>query len=75
MPKCPKCGEEIDYLKHCQSGREIEYIEEAYHHVKIVDQEFIDDGKVNDYECPKCNKVLFTDEVEAIAFLEGGTIK
>jgi len=72
MPKCPECGEEIDYLKHYQSG-------EAYYHIKIVDKEiqyleqpFIDDGKVNCYECPKCNKTLFTDEVDAIAFLEGG---
>ena len=34
--------------------------------------EFIGDGNVNDYECQICQKILFTNEEEAISFLRGG---
>ena len=67
MSKCPKCGEEIDYLNNWESG-EMEYRlrpDGAYEGM-----EFCSDNKSNDFECPECSEVLFTDEKKAIAFLK-----
>lgn len=68
MTKCPECGNEIGYLKNYVSGEKIflfypdgEYSEDGY----------VDDEKTNDYECPECQKTLFTDEQEALDFLRG----
>ena len=72
MVICPKCKKEIDSLNNFQSG-------EAHYHLWIngnsphyEEKEFQPDNKVNDYECPECSEVLFTDEDKAIAFLKGG---
>jgi len=68
MPKCPRCGEEIDYLRNWQSG-ETEY--RLFSNGTYEGEDFVEDNKVNDYECPECSEVLFTDEEKAIAFLKG----
>lgn len=65
MVKCPNCEEEIEVLIHFQSG-EKRY---TYTGKEYFDDFFIEDNKTNDYECPECNKVLFTDEREAKKFL------
>ena len=71
MPKCPNCGAEIDHLINWSEAEE-KYIfrvsEEGEPDYEYVDS--IPKGK-NDYECPKCNTVLFRDEEEAVKFLRG----
>jgi len=75
MPKCPKCGKEIDYL------RDFSPVWQEY---KLTidkngdaDYEFVDNTTSMDfgdiYECPECGEVLFTDEEEAVKFLRGKT--
>lgn len=69
MPKCPECKKEIEYLNsyqsgesHCRLGNDGEY----------ELREFQPDGKVIDYECPECQKVLLSDEEEAMSFITDG---
>lgn len=67
MPKCPKCGKEIDCLNNWESG-EMEYCLSLNGY---EGKDFVEDGKVNEYECLECSEVIFTDEEKAIAFLKG----
>jgi len=67
MAICPKCKEEIEHLNNYVSG-EAKYIfdGESYNQ----DGDFQNNEKVNDYECPECQEVLFTDEEKAKEFLK-----
>jgi len=74
MPKCPKCGKEIDYLRDfspvwCEYNLRIGENGEEYY-------EFVDDSlpmdNINDeYECPECSEVLFKNHDDAVKFLRG----
>lgn len=71
MPKCPKCGEEIDSLVAT-------YIREASRTVKADDIDTIEglnfapSGEYYEWACPKClEKIAFDDKWEAEAFLRG----
>lgn len=71
MPKCHKCGEEIDELLARGSTP--------------IDRKFTvsSDGSLNwgeaegydevfeEYACPECGEALFRDQSKAIAFLKG----
>ncbi len=67
MSICPKCKKEIDYLNNYTSG-ENKYNFDGDNYNQ--DGDFQPDYKVNDFECPECSEILFTDEVKAIAFLK-----
>ena len=71
MPKCPNCGAEINYLINWSEAEE-KFIFRVTEKGK-PDYEYVDTIQKdrNDYECPKCNTVLFKDEDEAIKFLRG----
>ena len=66
MPKCPECNKEIEYLNSYQSGES---------HYRLWNdggyelREFQPDGKVNDYECPECQDILFRNEEDAMTFI------
>jgi DNA-directed RNA polymerase subunit M/transcription elongation factor TFIIS len=76
MPKCPKCGKEINSITNVQSG----YMAYA---LKVNDEngdydydseepDFTTDDSLNDFRCPECNESLFPDsEGDAVAFLRG----
>ena len=76
MAKCPKCSKEITHLRDwSRSWQEFRFsldiqgdgqYEPACNTVP-------DDVGPDDYECPECNKVLFTDHDEAEQFLKGVT--
>ena len=70
MPKCPKCKKEIECLDNYQSGENHYRVwlngEDTDYDLK----EFQEDNQVNDYECPECGEVLFTDEDKAVKFLK-----
>ena len=72
MAKCPKCGGEIDSLVNVQSGYNFYDFNLGDNGEVLYESrdEFEADGKVNEWQCPKCREVLFTDEGEAIKFLE-----
>ena len=71
MPKCPKCGAEIDHLHHFGY-----YLQKADFWIDEDGEPRYDDwddlGDLKgtpEYECPECGEVLFTDEEEAKKFL------
>jgi len=75
MSKCPKCGKEIDYLRDFspmwqEFKMTIDKIGDA--HYELVDNSTPMD-RDDEYICPECGEVLFTDEEEAVKFLEGET--
>lgn len=70
MPICPKCGKEIDYLRSfCKQSAEytlqLRNGEPDYEHLSSAD--FYED---EEFACPECDEILFTDEEEAIEFLK-----
>jgi len=68
MPKCPKCGKEIDYLTDFILEEYKLTIDEngsAYH-------ELVNDS--DEYQCPKCAAILFRDEEDAVKFLKSETL-
>jgi len=76
MPKCPKCGKEIDYLRDFSPvWQEYKMIidENGDAHYEFVDDSLPIDTIDDEYECPECGEVLFTDEEEAVKFLKGET--
>ena len=68
MNKCPKCKKEINKLVNYQSGENKYILDDDG---DCFFKEFQEDGKINEYECPECNKVLFNDDRKARSFLEG----
>ena len=74
MPKCPKCGKEIDYLREFMSEEfKLTVDENGYVHYDLVDASVLNRG--DEYKCPECGEVLFTDEEEAVKFLKGKTLE
>jgi predicted RNA-binding Zn-ribbon protein involved in translation (DUF1610 family) len=75
MSKCPKCHEEIEYLRNVQTGSGSYYLfiepKEGYMDYAYEWDEFVADNDWNIYECPECGETLFDDEEEAVAWLEG----
>jgi len=76
MPKCPKCGKEIDYLWNYSAVWE-EYKltigRDGYEQYEFIDDSAPVDGIDDEYVCPECHEVLFTDEEDAVNFLKGNT--
>ena len=68
---CPKCKEEIETLQNVVSGsyRYDLYIDDGSENYEGKD--FVEDNNVNEFWCPECKEVLFTDEDKAIKFLKG----
>jgi hypothetical protein len=70
MPKCPRCGKEIDKIYNVQSGYMVYTLDKDGNYV--TDSGFESDGTMDDFCCPQCNLSLFPDSEEnAIAFLNG----
>lgn len=77
MPKCPKCGKEIDYLRDFfpiwqEYKMTIDENGNAYY--ELVDDSLLTNSG-DEYKCPKCSAVLFRDEKEAVKFLRGETLQ
>ena len=72
MPKCPKCGEEIDHLIYYAYELQKAYVGlDAYGNLEYGNWDSLGVTKGEpDYECPKCKEVLFHDEEEARRFLQ-----
>ena len=71
MPECPKCGAEINYLiNYCKKPVcfTFEVNERGYpvYHLDSEAEDYVDD----EFVCPECEEVLFTDEKDAIEFLK-----
>ena len=73
MTKCPKCRKEIEILKHVQSGNNLCdcFLTNDRKGLTYQLDEFEADCRVNEWVCPECNGTLFTDENEALKFLQG----
>jgi predicted RNA-binding Zn-ribbon protein involved in translation (DUF1610 family) len=74
MPKCPKCGKEIDYLNHVESGEMVWKFSVLKLNGKTEENweqdEFYSDGSGGYFECPECGETLFFHIEEAKKFLE-----
>lgn len=68
VAKCPKCEKEIDKLHNIQSG-EMVYDFDGENYERNRHQDFFTDDRVNTWNCPECDEVLFTDEEKAKEFL------
>jgi len=73
MPKCPKCGKEIYYLRDFSPVWQ-EYIleidEYGYPRCEFKDASLAKDIR-DKFQCPECGEVLFRDADKAIEFLKG----
>ena len=68
MAVCPKCENMIAHLDNYQSGKNhYRLYADGYSEM----QEFQENNKLNDYECPECSEVLFTDDEKAREFITG----
>jgi len=69
MAICPKCHEKIGYLCRWQSGeRKTELYPDGDY--DEGEESFVENNKVDEFECPSCNEVLFIDEEKALKFLK-----
>ena len=66
--KCPRCGTEIDHLKNWRNGGMMRSLDSDG---SYSDEDFCPNDNTNYFDCPECDKTLFTDEQEAIKFLKG----
>jgi predicted RNA-binding Zn-ribbon protein involved in translation (DUF1610 family) len=66
MPKCPRCGKEIDHLLvHSRAIMEYDYsIKQGFKYLDTLEEDF------ESFYCPKCNEELFDNEDEAFEFLK-----
>lgn len=72
---CPGCKAELEFLRNIQSG---EYSYDFYlskGEVEYESNEFYEDGRINTWNCPECDKVIAGNEKEAKLFLEGKLVK
>jgi hypothetical protein len=67
---CPKCNTELTHLNNFQSGEQKYQIIADEDEPQWEMQDFIEDGKTNDFECSNCSEILFTNEEDVIAFLK-----
>ena len=58
----------VNYLNNYQSGENHYKLESSG---EYEFKTFLEKGTTNDFECPECSEVLFTDETKAIQFLKG----
>jgi predicted RNA-binding Zn-ribbon protein involved in translation (DUF1610 family) len=71
MPKCPSCGREIKELRARMTDSGRMYVDEDGEVVCEWLSEIYGDEQLGfEFECPECEEVIFTDYVEAEAFLE-----
>ncbi|RLG34529.1 hypothetical protein DRN97_02350 [Methanosarcinales archaeon] len=77
MPRCPKCGKEIDHLKDFSpvwQEYKMTIDENSDAHYEFVDDSLPIDSMNDEYQCPECEEVLFTYADDAIKFLRGETL-
>ena len=67
MPRCPKCGAEIDHLIYYESG----WLAYTYDGKDYIRAEGLDIFKGSAYACPICGEFLFESETKAQKFLRG----
>ena len=72
MPKCPKCGKEIDRLRSFLPIYDLTVDENGKEHYEFINYSPV--AIKEHYICLKCRAVLFTDEEDAIKFLRGETL-
>jgi len=71
MPKCPKCGKEIDHLIY--NAYELQkadfYVFDTNTEYSNWDSLGFTYPNTTEYHCPKCDELLFVDEDAAEKFL------
>ena len=66
---CFKCGKIISHLVNIQTGHQVYHLDNKQQYIPI---EFIPDADIDEYRCPECDEILFTNEIDAIRFIEIG---
>lgn len=73
MPKCPKCGKEIDNLREWDKvwrGFGFSLNDNGEVQYDPLDN-YVECGNEIEWECPECSATLFYTEERAIEFLKG----
>jgi len=74
MPKCPKCGKEIDYLKDyfpVWQEYNMRINENGEEYYEFVNDSIPMDVMNDEFECPECGEILFKNHDDAVKFLRG----
>lgn len=69
MPKCPKCGKEIDRLSYHEE-RDYDAVVEVVDG-KLSRLEEKENVEVSYYSCPKCDEEIAQSDEDALKFLQG----
>lgn len=73
--RCPKCKKVIKYLVNRQSAivkYHVRLNKKNYHYNygKPKEPSFLENPGINDWQCPECNEVLYTNSKDVIKFFE-----
>jgi len=74
MPKCPKCGADIDHLSQWRKTEDKFHFSLGEGEDVITEMCLPRDSQAydaSDYECPECSEVIFHDYETAVDFLAG----
>jgi len=71
MPKCPKCGKEIDYLFDYSKVEQLFIFSLENGEPRYEAKDSFSLSLPDEWECPECGEVLFRSEEDAIKFLKG----
>jgi len=75
VPRCPKCGAEIDYLLNYCMKTVTFIVELTDGDLDYIKEDEYPDSTENRYMCPVCGRELFTNEEDAKAFLRQTSAK
>jgi len=75
MPRCPICGEDLEYLYliYSMTCQDAVYYNEHSDELEYEEDEAWPEG-ADEYKCPECNETLFEHEDDAFYFLKTGKI-
>ena len=75
MPKCPKCGTEVDQLTNFSlhwTEHRFTVSDDGLPSYHVSENIVMSDPVENEYVCPECDAVLFKSEAEALTFMKPG---
>ena len=73
MPKCPKCGKGVDYLRNYSlhwTEHKFTVSKDGLPSYAPSDNIVMSDPVKNEYVCPECDATLFKSEGKALAFMK-----
>ncbi len=74
MPTCPECNQDISTLLLAKAGETDDYfyIDKNGKLTKSNLHTFDDERSIEEYRCPRCFSLLYTNKEDALMFLKYG---